>query len=666
MISIQDIEQLSDQDKFNLIEKLLQHTKTPSTLFSDYVYLHTVCVKNMNECVCLLHATDNTILYTNSKFSTLFGYSSEELHNYHFKQLLTDADYKKIAANIVKTGQWVGEVCCVKKSGDSFWCRVNISPVFYGDNDKALCTIFEDITETKEKEKQLLYNFQLFKQLVENSYDICWMREANGKVLYLSPDFKEKWGIDPKSVYENTDNWMKPIHPEDLSRVEKAYQMSGKHGFDESYRIILPNGSVKYIHAREFQVKNKKNHIDRYAGFATDVTQQNKLINELRDNEELYRQIPENVKEVFWVTDKNLNITYVSPWCEEVWGVTAEQLKVDPQGWAKCIHPDDSERVFVAYKNILNHDFDEEFRIIRPDGTIRYIHDRAFRLYDEDGELYQLVGVALDLTEKKLIESKLHIKRNKLSMFSKFAILGETTTTIAHELNQPLTCIVQYIGGCLERLKKEKVSKEIICIMEQASREAERAGEIIHGIRNSLKKSEARKTEADIKNIIDDTLHLLEYEIARENIELDLKIDTKLPRIKVDVIQIEQVIMNLILNAIEAMHSTEKNTRKLTIKTKRKNDNSFDIIFSDTGPGFDINLKDEIFRPFFTTKEYGMGMGLSISRSIIENHGGNIYADSRLGLGSTLTANLPYLIENINSRKEYFREKLSKEGAEIG
>jgi len=258
-------------------------------------------------------------------------------------------------------------------------------------------------------------------------------------------------------------------------------------------------------------------------------------------------------------------------------------------------------------------------------------------------ETIQKLGMLINFVLDASSRSGKEIQRNQLQLahYSRLTTAGEMASAYAHELNQPLSAIIQYIGGCLEHLKKGSISDDVITAMEAAIEQAQRAGAIIHSLKDFLGKRQINKELINVNNTIGKSIKLFEAEIARHHILLDLKLTENLPFIYADQIQIEQVILNIAYNAIEAMKDHLSKQKQLTFQTSVDLNQSIQIIIADTGPGITAEVMQEIFNPFFTTKLEGMGMGLAISRSIIEAHQGKITVGSSMQTGTYFCISLP-------------------------
>lgn len=260
----------------------------------------------------------------------------------------------------------------------------------------------------------------------------------------------------------------------------------------------------------------------------------------------------------------------------------------------------------------------------------------------------QLQVSVIDNTLRYEAEKRIRQRELELAHFARLNIVGEMVSGLAHELNQPLTAIVHYTGGCLARLTDKKIDPEIKEMMQRVMKQAERVGGIVHRLKAFLRKEPINKTVLDINAVVSSCVDLMEYQVKHTAVKVQFGLENTLPNIKGDSIQLEQVILNITNNAIEAMQSIDNKTVKLlSIITRRSLPNDVEIIIANNGPVIPSEWLEHIFEPFFTMKEKGMGIGLSIARSIIEEHGGRISVFSNSSMGTRFHIILP-----INSEME--------------
>ena len=282
-----------------------------------------------------------------------------------------------------------------------------------------------------------------------------------------------------------------------------------------------------------------------------------------------------------------------------------------------------------------------EVKLVQRDGTLFYAQLISVAVQHSAKNYGQFRISITDISQRRAAEARIRQREVELAHFSRLHTMGEMVSGIAHELNQPLTAIVHYIGGCITRLYKTHSAPEIINVMERVMLQAEQAGAIIHRLKAFLKKETVPPTILDINTIIRSTLDLMEYEIKHAQIKIQLGLSDVLPAIKGDPIQLQQVILNIVHNAIEAMQTTPTKPPQLNIQTYQMTPDKVEIMIADNGQGISDNQINHIFDPFFSTKAAGMGMGLAIVRSILESHGGNISVMSNAVIGTRFHLTLP-------------------------
>lgn len=380
-------------------------------------------------------------------------------------------------------------------------------------------------------------------------------------------------------------------------------------------------------------------------GTLIDITERKGAETALRESEERFRQLVEHLEEVFWIASADgSQVFYVSPAYEKIRGRPCQRIYEHPTDWMEAIHPEDRSRLQdVHAKIVTTGEFNEEYRIIRPEGTVRWIWSRGFPIRDAAGRIYRIAGIGQDITERRQAEEKLRQQQAELAHMARFALAGEMASGLAHELNQPLGAIRTYTETCLLLIDSGQLEREPLTeIMEKVAAQAQRAGEIIHRLRNLVRKAEPHRSAVDINQLIQEVIRLLEPEARQQEVQIRLELDEVSPVVYADAIQIQQVVLNLVRNAIEAMGELPTEAKELIIRTISVGSDALEVTVSDTGPGLSPEEMEKLFMPFFTTKSTGMGLGLSISKSIIEAHKGNLWATPNPDQGVTFHFTLPY------------------------
>lgn len=357
------------------------------------------------------------------------------------------------------------------------------------------------------------------------------------------------------------------------------------------------------------------------------------------------RLLVESVPNVLWTADREGNIVFVSRGIEPLSGYSPDEMMLmGSRMRERLIHPDDLARVNEAYQALFTGDetFDVEYRIVRKGGDWVWVGDRALATFTANGARYAH-GMLTDITERKQAEEQARRHQAELAHVARLNTMGEMASMLAHELNQPLAAIVNYTQGCVRRLRMRAGDSEDLCaVMEEVRGQAERAGEIIRRLRRFVAKGEPRTAEADLNSLVREVVGLADPEARQNGVDIRLDLAEDLAPVLVDAIQIQQVILNLVRNGIDAMSGPGPERRILGVCTAlTESGEEIEIAVSDTGIGIPSEIADEIFSPFFTTKAKGMGVGLSFSRALIEAHGGRLIMTSNPDGGVTFRFTLP-------------------------
>jgi PAS domain S-box-containing protein len=288
-----------------------------------------------------------------------------------------------------------------------------------------------------------------------------------------------------------------------------------------------------------------------------------------------------------------------------------------------------------------------ELKLIKKDNTQLFVELTGIVVLHTTENYGQLRIAISDITLRRKAEMRARQHELELAHFARLTALGEMVLSIAHEINQPLTAIVQYIGGCIMRLQDLEIDPTILDIMRRVMLQAEHAGAIIHRVKAFLKKESVETTDLNINKAIRSVITLIEHEIKNARVNMHLKLADSLPSIKGDYIQLQQVILNIMQNAIEAMFAVS--SPQLTIQTQYTLEDKIEIIISDNGEGIPLPIIDKIFNPFFTTKAKGIGIGLSIVRSIIEQQDGYIAVVSNIKQGTQFHLLFPVFKKEVDT-----------------
>jgi PAS domain S-box-containing protein len=337
-------------------------------------------------------------------------------------------------------------------------------------------------------------------------------------------------------------------------------------------------------------------------------------------------------------------IKYVSPSCERITGYSVREFMDDPALFHKIILPEDRGTWDGHDHDVRNRQKASEiqFRIRTKGGEIRWIDHACLPVHDGQGEFLGIRASNRDISDRKKAEFEVQQHRNELAHVTRVAALGELTSSIAHELNQPLTAIRNYANAAQRFLSRSEPDlSNAREALEGILRDDRRAAEVISRVRQLLKKEEPRYHTVQMNQVIQEILSFIRSDAVLEALTIETELAPELPVVLGDRVQLQQVLLNLILNSVDAMNKVKPDLRKLVIKTENEGDRDVKVSVRDLGAGIDEAHRAKLFESFFTTKPKGIGMGLAISQRIIHAHGGSIWAENHPGGGATFCFTLP-------------------------
>jgi PAS domain S-box-containing protein len=363
----------------------------------------------------------------------------------------------------------------------------------------------------------------------------------------------------------------------------------------------------------------------------------------VKKSEELYRLVAEHSTDMISRHAMDGTYLYASPACRSLLGYEPEEMiGVNPYD---LFHPDDIAAVEVSHKTISREpvDYKVEYRIRRKDGDYTWFETISKSILDpKSGELKDIICVSRDITQRKQAEERAGQLQSDLAHMGRVTTIGQMASGLAHEINQPLAAVSTYVDACRRLMQNSECTPtEVIEALDEIGGEARRASTVIQKLREFLRRPDPEDSLIVANDLVREVVDLTSAQIRGTGSTLHLDLADDLPPVYVDSIQIQQVILNLVRNSLEAMETTEEGQRVLTITTRQIDKSGVEFEVSDTGCGISEGVQSRLFEPFYTTKEKGMGLGLVISRTIIQAHGGDLWSIPQPDRGANFRFTLP-------------------------
>jgi two-component system sensor kinase FixL len=499
------------------------------------------------------------------------------------------------------------------------------------------------IEERATGETELHESESRFRIVADAAPVLIWMSGVDKLCTFFNKPWLEFTGRNLKQEMGN--GWVEGVHPDDLQRCLKTYAeaFDARQPFVMQYRLRRHDGEYRWISDNGVPRYDAQKNFAGYIGSCLDIS-------ELIDKEEALREFEERV--VLAAQAAHLGVWEMDTATNEIWmsDSALSLFQFDPEtrlnhaALQDRLHPEDRSLRDSAVKGAIETrgEYEIEYRVVLPDGTLRWIGARGRCIAGKNGKGTRLIGVSIDVTPRKLAEAEAVQHREELGHLSRVAAMGELAASIAHELNQPLSGIVSNAAAGQRFIDRGDVDlKEIRELLVDISADGRRAGDVIRGIQSMVKKGAAVRQRVNLNDLVMNVVQMVNPNAMLHSCELETFLERDLPAIEADPIQLQQVLLNLIINAFDAMRDTPVARRKVAIATERNGDGSIRASVRDYGIGIPEEARERVFEQFFTTKAKGLGMGLAIVRSIVESHGGTIAAENADGGGARFQFTLP-------------------------
>lgn len=593
---------------------------------------------------------------------TSVGMTREELNapldegHFGWKLTVHPDDYDHVASSLqhcLRTGEhWNVEYRIRRATGNYAWHRVAGRPLH--DSHGRITGWFGagiDIDVYKRTEAALRDRERELSQLVDMVPSHLWRLTPDGEPTFFNKRMVDFIGLEVTDTARGDASLMEAlieaVHPDDATEFRHSLDRCLATGdrFSLRYRLRRADGIYHWMSSNAEPLRDEDGTILQWYGVCVDIDDLIMMQEALQVSERMYRQLVETLPAMIDCTAPDGEPVYRSQQLCEFLGYKLEEL--DESGKSRLagtldagVHPEDLAGVKENYAHSLStgEPYARKHRLRRFDGEYRWVETRAAAMRDAEGSIVQWNVICLDIDGEVRAQEELHRAREGLARASQAASLAELSASIAHEVNQPLAAIVANSHACHRWLSAEPPNLERAKITaDRIIRDANAAADVVSRIRALFKQSPQSRNLTALSDIFAEVRDLVAEEVARRHVRMEIVLEPDLPSLPLDRVQIQQVLINLIRNGMDAMDTVADN-KVLGLRACKLEDVTR-VEISDCGRG--IEFPDRVFEPFFTTKEHGMGMGLAICRSIVESHGGRLWAEGSEPRGTTFFFTLP-------------------------
>jgi hypothetical protein len=582
--------------------------------------------------------TEEGIAYANRRLSDYVGAVITDLRDGSYLDHIHPEDRKAVLEDHIRASdQGPNEVIYRLRGKDGIyrWFHTRAEPYLCEDGSVhrwyALNSDIDDLYRSREllRERELQLNL-----LTETLPALLWKATPDGTIIYMNRTAVEYCGRKLDEVQRR--GWTDLIHPEDIDQVMAHWKRLLEQGIgsDTVLRLLGSDGRYRWFHTIAASVRDESGMFIAFHSVMVDTTAQKDAELALLRSEQQMQTMMDTVPSMLWSMAPDGSVTSINRQVRDFTGMSLDQIR--ESGQFEMIHPEERE---VAAKNCLEalangSHFEAEHRIRRVDGLYRWHLRRAEPLRDENGQIVQWFGVDLDIDDQKRAEERTRELRTNVSDTSSTSMGAEISASIAHEINQPLTSVLVNAQACARwlRIVPPRV-EEAVASVERIVRDARAVDAVMRNIRLLFKGQPAVKGPCNMVDLIKDAVNLVKEDVNSRAARIECDFEDPVLMVLADRYQIQQIIINLVRNAFEAMQGSDR-APSLRIRISRTAVGQVLTEFIDNGCGLPVHNVDEVFDAFFTTKKHGMGVGLSISRSIVEAHGGQLWAENNPDVGA--------------------------------
>ncbi|HEY9669716.1 MAG TPA: PAS domain S-box protein, partial [Coleofasciculaceae cyanobacterium] len=601
----------------------------------------------------------------NQKLCSIVGYTDIEMLERTFEQItpvkdrpqMRDFTQQLLAGEIENYSLEHRYIC---KDGSIAWVNVAVSLMHEPAGEpNSFIYVAEDISDRKLAELALVKSEHALAEAQRLAHLGNWSFDLLTRELTWSEETFRIYGLDPTQGEPTEEEHLQQLHPDDREKVLRSIELAVTQGrpYEHEIRIFLPNGSMRYTLRRGQPVLNEMGQVVKLFGTVQDITERKQAEEELRESEEKFRQLAENIEEVFFILSHTGELLYISPAYEHIWGKTCQSLYHNSCSWLESVHPEEQPAILAA----LNHqirdtaEFDQTYRIVRAEGEIRWIRARSFPIEHQNS--HRFVGIAEDISDRKLAEDALQQAKEaaEAANQAKSAFLAN----MSHELRTPLNAILGF-AQLLNRSSSlpPEHQKNITTIIRSGEHLLTLINQILDLSKIEAGRTTLNETSFDLYNFLEDVKDMFQLKANNKGLQLRFEYSSDLPQyVRTDEVKLRQILINLLSNGIKftasghvslcvgrGISKVQKNTNsQFPIPNSQFPILNFPLHFEieDTGSGIAPDELESIFEAFVQTKtgqQYreGTGLGLTISRKFVQLMGGEISITSEVGKGTII------------------------------
>lgn len=599
---------------------------------------------------------DDRYQYVNPAMARVFGYSVAEMTGMTLSQIVQPSDQAMVGENIRRPMSGEIESLCYEVRGrhkDGSTRDVEVYGARLEINGKpALIGTLLDITERKRAEDTLRKNEARLTSAIDAAELGFYEEEGptGDRRTFMDSRVGHILGIPNDISIGVREYWLEHLHPEDrqlVSETADIFEKKARERVAVEYRFQHPLRGVIWLrHIVHALARNEAGEVIRLIGVFQEITERKRAEEALKESEARLASAVEVAGLGFYEMSSDPTRIFVDEHLRSMLGLTAQDAHRVQEFWMEHIHSDDRERVAEVSRRVLGGEQQSatvEYRYEHPArGTLWFSHVSRVQEQEATGKVVRRLGVIRDITKQRQAELESQQLRGNLAHVSRVSTLGELAASVAHELNQPLGAILANAEAAELFLEQEPPAlHELRPILAAICRDDERAGEVIRRMRNLLRKRELERVPVDINSLVEDVLQLVSGDASLRGVSFSADLAPGLPKVYGDRVHLQQVLLNLIINGMDAIAGQARERRRMWVRTRAGAENQVELAVLDSGQGVDPEKLKRLFEPFYTTKANGMGMGLSIARTIIEAHHGRIWAENNTTGGAAFRIVLP-------------------------